>query len=428
MATTTSHNKKSSAVKRILSEARELEADQSKEYEARPLEDNIFEWHFTLRGPSGTEFEKGIYHGRIVLPTEYPFRPPSLMLLTPNGRWECNKKICLTFTGFHEEMWQPAWGIRTALLGVQAFMSAKAEAATGIGSLDYPAEDRKKLAERSTTWTCDQCQKSNVELLPEIDDHTQRTQEDLPEGLQIDPSGGRQDDSTKESPASGSGSSQNNIPQRGCLNSTSAANSKEFTEQRLSPSQVGGLSPSGEDIQSSTSSPNHLNNTQIADLRPPPSTPSVPQTPSEPSSSQATLTSPTNVSSATPPRTPSVRTELKSPGPSPLSRVNNATTTALPPLQRVTQLQSSSPNTLSPPVHRPIPHQPSPLHRVQMPATENTQDGQTAQQTEQQVQPPQPPPVPPRQPTRSEARVAQLDRAILTVVLLLCGLIVRRLL
>jgi hypothetical protein len=31
-------NKKSSAVKRILSEARELEADGSDEYEARPLE------------------------------------------------------------------------------------------------------------------------------------------------------------------------------------------------------------------------------------------------------------------------------------------------------------------------------------------------------------------------------------------------------
>lgn len=118
-------NKKSSAVKRILSEARELQADASEEYEAKPLEvssrsvgpwhlgdlrltriprpslppnpyptqDNIFEWHFTLRGPSGSEFADGIYHGRILLPAEYPFRPPSLMLLTPNGRWECNKKV-----------------------------------------------------------------------------------------------------------------------------------------------------------------------------------------------------------------------------------------------------------------------------------------------------------------------------------------------
>nr|CDI53343.1 probable UBC6-E2 ubiquitin-conjugating enzyme [Melanopsichium pennsylvanicum 4] len=147
MATTSSHNKKSSSVKRILSEARELSSDTCSLYTAHPLEDNIFEWHFTLRGPPSTEFCSGLYHGRILLPAEYPFRPPDLMLLTPNGRWELNKKICLTFTGFHEEMWQPAWGIRTALLGLQTFMTAKQEAAVGIDltSLDHTHHSNKSF-------------------------------------------------------------------------------------------------------------------------------------------------------------------------------------------------------------------------------------------------------------------------------------------
>lgn len=43
-------------------------------------------------------------------------------------------------------MWQPAWGIRTALIGVQAFMGARAEAALGVGSLDYPPAERERLA------------------------------------------------------------------------------------------------------------------------------------------------------------------------------------------------------------------------------------------------------------------------------------------
>ncbi|PWN91770.1 UBC-like protein [Acaromyces ingoldii] len=188
MATTSSHNKKSSAVKRILSEARELSDDASTEYTAAPLEDNIFEWHYTLRGPSSSEFEDGIYHGRILLPAEYPFRPPNVMIMTPNGRWELNKKICLTFTGFHEEMWQPAWGIRTALLGVQAFMGARAEAAVGIGSLDYPPEERTKLARRSRDWRCPVCDKSNAEILPDAEkgDAPTRKVEALPDGLTID--------------------------------------------------------------------------------------------------------------------------------------------------------------------------------------------------------------------------------------------------
>ena len=188
MATTTSHNKKSSAVKRILSEARELKESTS-EYTAYPLDDNIFEWHFTLRGPSQSEFEEGYYHGRILLPIEYPFRPPDVMILTPNGRWELNKKICLTFTGFHEEMWQPAWGIRTALIGVQAFMSARAEAAVGIGSLDYPIAERERLAKLSGDWKCPVCETTNRETLPKAE-NTSRTHEDLPDGLTIDPNGG----------------------------------------------------------------------------------------------------------------------------------------------------------------------------------------------------------------------------------------------
>lgn len=42
----------------------------------------MFEWHFTIRGPPNTEFEGGIYHGRIILPSDYPLKPPSIIVLT----------------------------------------------------------------------------------------------------------------------------------------------------------------------------------------------------------------------------------------------------------------------------------------------------------------------------------------------------------
>lgn len=47
--------------------------------------------------------------GRILLPTEYPMKPPSIILLTPNGRFEVGKKICLTISAHHPESWQPSW-------------------------------------------------------------------------------------------------------------------------------------------------------------------------------------------------------------------------------------------------------------------------------------------------------------------------------
>lgn len=144
------------AVKRILQEARELELDKSPDYRASPLGDNnLFEWHFSIRGPPGTAFEGGIFHGRLLLPPEYPMKAPTIMLLTPNGRFEVRKKICLSITDFHEEMWQPAWGIRTALVALIAFFPTPADGA--IGALDYTEAERKALARDSLRWCCEAC-------------------------------------------------------------------------------------------------------------------------------------------------------------------------------------------------------------------------------------------------------------------------------
>jgi ubiquitin-conjugating enzyme E2 J1 len=44
-------------VRRILQEIKELES--SNQFTAYPLEDNIFEWHFIIKGPKDTAFEGG---------------------------------------------------------------------------------------------------------------------------------------------------------------------------------------------------------------------------------------------------------------------------------------------------------------------------------------------------------------------------------
>lgn len=145
---------KSPAVKRLMREAKEL-SFSTDEYYAQPVEDNLFEWHFTVRGPPETDFELGIYHGRIVLPPEYPMKPPSIILLTPNGRFEVNKKICLSISGHHPESWQPSWSIRTALLAIIGFMPTPGLGA--IGSLDYTTDERRSLAKKSHAWSCSVC-------------------------------------------------------------------------------------------------------------------------------------------------------------------------------------------------------------------------------------------------------------------------------
>ncbi|RXM33934.1 Ras-related GTP-binding protein D [Acipenser ruthenus] len=144
----------SKAVKRLMKEAAELR-DPTEHYHAQPLEDNLFEWHFTVRGPPDSDFDGGVYHGRVVLPPDYPMKPPSIILLTPNGRFEVGKKICLSISGHHPETWQPSWSIRTALIAIIGFMPTKGEGA--IGSLDYTPEERKALAKKSQDFCCAAC-------------------------------------------------------------------------------------------------------------------------------------------------------------------------------------------------------------------------------------------------------------------------------
>lgn len=157
-------NAKSPTVRRILKEATELSTNPDPTIHAAPLESNIFDWHFTIQGPPSTPYDKGIYHGRIILPPQYPLRPPMFRFLTPSGRFEVNREICLSISGHHEETWQPAWGIRTALAALRAFMEGGAKGQ--VGGMDMPDGERRRLAEESQTWRCMGCGSStNQEIL-----------------------------------------------------------------------------------------------------------------------------------------------------------------------------------------------------------------------------------------------------------------------
>jgi ubiquitin-conjugating enzyme E2 J1 len=90
------------------------------------------------------------------------------MFLTPNGRFDVGKKICLSITGFHPESWQPAWGIRTALIAIISFFSTPGEGA--VGALDWSTEARRKCADESLNWTCSVCKSVNATALPNEDE------------------------------------------------------------------------------------------------------------------------------------------------------------------------------------------------------------------------------------------------------------------
>ncbi|KAF9135172.1 Ubiquitin-conjugating enzyme E2 6 [Mortierella sp. 14UC] len=113
---------------------------------ARPLETNILEWHYILKGPPETPYFGGEYHGKLIFPADYPFKPPSIWMITPNGRFQVNTRLCLSMSDFHPGTWNPSWSVSTILNGLLSFMSQD-ESTTG--SINMSRYERALMALRS---------------------------------------------------------------------------------------------------------------------------------------------------------------------------------------------------------------------------------------------------------------------------------------
>lgn len=81
--------------------------------------------HYVVCGPENTPYEGGYYHGKLVFPKEFPFKPPAIYMITPNGRFKTNTRLCLSISDFHPDTWNPSWSVSTILTGLLSFMVCK---------------------------------------------------------------------------------------------------------------------------------------------------------------------------------------------------------------------------------------------------------------------------------------------------------------
>ncbi len=45
-----------------------------------PFGKNLLRWHFSVQGPANSVYEEGVYHGRVLLPKDYPGSPPRIQV------------------------------------------------------------------------------------------------------------------------------------------------------------------------------------------------------------------------------------------------------------------------------------------------------------------------------------------------------------
>ncbi|XP_005109064.1 ubiquitin-conjugating enzyme E2 J2 [Aplysia californica] len=159
----------STATARLKQDFMRIMKDPVPYIQAAPVPSNILEWHYIVEGPENSPYEGGIYHGKLVFPREFPFKPPSIYMLTPNGRFMCNSRLCLSISDFHPDTWNPAWSVSTILTGLLSFML---ERSPTLGSIETSLYTKRQLAAQSGAFNLNN--KTFCELFPDVAEKIRR--------------------------------------------------------------------------------------------------------------------------------------------------------------------------------------------------------------------------------------------------------------
>ncbi|KAK6460792.1 ubiquitin-conjugating enzyme/RWD-like protein [Scheffersomyces coipomensis] len=133
--------------KRLTKEFKRMQDSPPPYILAKPSKGNILEWHYVLTGPEDTPYDQGQYHGILRFPKDYPLSPPSIIIVTPNGRFVCNTSLGMT--NLYPQNWLPIWNVESILLDLLAHMTGDKPI---IGSINTNNSEKKSLARNSRKW------------------------------------------------------------------------------------------------------------------------------------------------------------------------------------------------------------------------------------------------------------------------------------
>lgn len=111
------------AVNRIKKEIEEIKKEPPSNCSAGPInEDNLFDWHASIVGPSNSPYAGGLFNLSVSFSEKYPFKPPKIKFITKifHPNINSNGSICLDILNNN---WSPALTIIKVLLSISSLLT-----------------------------------------------------------------------------------------------------------------------------------------------------------------------------------------------------------------------------------------------------------------------------------------------------------------
>lgn len=137
--------------KRLAAELKGIRDEPLDYIDTFPDEKDQLTWWFVLRGKEDSgDYKGGFYIGKIKHDKNYPINPPDFYMMTPNGRFDIEKRICLTNSSYHRDSWRAVWNISTMLVAFYSVMMEDKD--TGISHIVESSAERKLKAKNSINY------------------------------------------------------------------------------------------------------------------------------------------------------------------------------------------------------------------------------------------------------------------------------------
>jgi ubiquitin-conjugating enzyme E2 D/E len=110
------------AARRIQKELEDLRQCPIETCTAGPAGSDLYVWDATLFGPKDSPYEGGVFHLTLVIPLNYPFKPPKVTFTTKIFHPNINLQggICLDIL---KDQWSPALSIAKVLLSISSLLT-----------------------------------------------------------------------------------------------------------------------------------------------------------------------------------------------------------------------------------------------------------------------------------------------------------------